>query len=254
MRRSLIMLALAASAALTTAAQAQTGPGTIYYSYQAPAILGGETHCYRVGGDGSNNAELSALPSNLVQSTALATYPGGRQFFNTGDVLGPIPGASANYGDIQLISEHGAVATTMTRFRGPQYIRQDAPKIRPSNDQQDSFLSFFVYDTRNSSYILYRYNGPISDVFAPGFVPFTSDDIRLVPLTIMTINFGIRSWDPTGTMLTYTDSNPAGQTLIYVYDKTTNSSSLVNQGLRISLGRLGAVGRSVSQGQRTLTC
>ncbi len=33
MRRSLILLALAAGAALTTAAQAQTDPGHIYYLY-----------------------------------------------------------------------------------------------------------------------------------------------------------------------------------------------------------------------------
>jgi hypothetical protein len=208
---------------LGTSAVAQTGPGTIYYYFTHST-----TSLYRIQGDGTNNTKLSALPTTLVQSTAFANYPGGRQFFNTGPALGPIPGTTASYGDIQLISEQGAVATVMTDFRGPQYVDQNGPRIRVSNDQRDSFLSFFVYDTRTASYLLCRYNGPVSDVFAPGFAPFTSDDPRLVVLTPMSIKVGIRSWDPTGTLLTYTDTNAAGQTLIYVYDASTNTSILVN--------------------------
>src|SRR6476660_6548292 len=77
MRRSLIMLALAAGAALTTAAQAQTGPGTIYYRYGSST-----TDAYKVSGDGTNNTKLSLSSSpNVHLSTSLANHPGGRQFF-----------------------------------------------------------------------------------------------------------------------------------------------------------------------------
>jgi hypothetical protein len=225
MRRSLIMLALAASAALTTTAQAQTGPGTLYYRYGTNS----PNDVYRVAGDGTGNVKIG--PSPGVITTALATYPGGRQFIGSSVVLGPLPGVAGNYGDIVLYSELNATPTTVTNFRGPQYVDQNGIRVRISNDQRDSFLSFVVYDARTALWIYCRYNGPISDIFHPSFVPFVSDDPRLVPLMSATADYrarGFWSWDRTGTKLTFSDINATGNTLIYIYDATTNSSTLVN--------------------------
>jgi hypothetical protein len=142
--------------------------------------------------------------------------------------VGTVPGTTTGYGDLTLLSEQNATPTTVTNLRGPQYMNSNGPRIRFSNDQRDCFFSFFVYDTRTSSYILVRYNGPISDIFQPGFVPFTSDDPRLVYLTTMSINWGIWDWDPTGTMLTYSGTNAAWKRLIYFYDIINNASTMVN--------------------------
>jgi hypothetical protein len=224
MRRSLIMLALATGAALTTAAQAQTGPGSIYYRYTAST-----NDAYKVSGDGTNNTKLSLLISGNVRlSTSLATYPGGRQFFATSAVLGPIPSTSTSYGDLLLYSEQGGVATKVTNLRGPQYLDQNAPRIRSSNNHQDSFFSFVVYDARIASYLLVRYNGPISDIFLPTFAPFVADDSRLVVLTTTKIEYEHYAWDPTGRLLTYNDRDANGKQLTHLYDVATNTSTLIN--------------------------
>jgi hypothetical protein len=209
----------------SASAHAQTGPGTIYYRYGSP------NEVYRVSGTGTGNVKIGPFPTDPVRSTALTTYPGGRQFLSSSMVLGPIPGVTANYGDIVLYSELNATPTTVTNFRGPQYVDQNGIRARISNDQQDSFLSFVVYDARTALWIYYRYNGPISDIFQPGFVPFVSDDPRLVPLMSATAAYRFRQfwdWDATGTKLTFSDIDAAGKTLIYLYDTTTNSSTLVN--------------------------
>jgi hypothetical protein len=221
MRRKLIMLALAAGAALTTTAEAQTDPGTIYYHN------GTNSDPYKVSGDGTNNLKLWNAPPVGVAVTAFTTYPGGRQLATTTKLAG-IPGTASTYGDVTLLAEQGAIPTTVTNFRGPQYVDGNAPRIRYSNDQQDRFLSFIVYDTRTSSYLLVRYNGPISDFFQAGFVPFTSDDARLVALTTTSVTYAFWDWDPSGTRLTYSYQNSVGKTLIYTYDATTNTSTLVN--------------------------
>jgi len=227
MRRSLIMLALAASAALTTAAQAQTGPGKIYYRYGPNS----PQQVYRVSGTGTGNVQLGPFPIDTVRSTSLETYPGGRQFFGSSQPLGPIPGISGSYGDILLYSEQGATPTTVTNFRGPQYIDQNGIRARFSNDERDSFFSFVAYDTRTALWVYYRYNGPVSDVFQPGFVPLVSDDPRLVPVMSASSAYRYRQfwdWDPTGALLTYSDDDSSGKTVISVFDTTTNTSHVVN--------------------------
>ena len=219
MRRCVLLAILACVSPASV--HAQTGPGTIYYNY-------GPTSAdpYKVSGDGTNNLKLwTGLPS-AVQVTALATYPGGRQLAILTQV-GGIPGTTLTYGDLTLRSEQGATPTTMTNLRGPQYVQMGAPRVRFSNDQRDSFVSFLVYDTRISTYILVRYNGPIADVFQPGFVPFTSDDPRLTTLTVTTL-YDYGTWDSTGTKLFYFGKDAAGNTLVYVYDAVANASTLVN--------------------------
>jgi hypothetical protein len=144
--------------------------------------------------------------------------------------LGPIPGFTDRYGDITLMSEVGVVTTTVTNFRGPQYVSWNGIKARFSNDQQDSFLSFKVYDTRTGQDIIVRYNGPISDLFQPDFIPFVSDDPRLVPVYTSLVSMGksVWSWDASGTKVTLTAADAAGMTLIYIYDTTTSFLTLVN--------------------------
>ena len=121
MLRRHFVLNLLASAVLAAQAQAQTGPGTIYYRYGSTS----PQQVYRVSGDGTGNVQLGPFPVNMVRSTSLNTYPGGRQFLSSSQPLGPIPGISGNYGDIVLYSEQGAAPTTVTNFRGPQYIDQN---------------------------------------------------------------------------------------------------------------------------------
>jgi hypothetical protein len=224
MRRSLIMLALIASASVTTAAQAQTGPGTIYYRYGSPT-----PDTYKVSGNGSNNVKLGLKPGARI--TARADYPGGRQFMTSSAILGPIPGVDANFGDIVLNSELDNTPTTVTNFRGPQYVDQNGIRARFSNDQRDSFLSFVVYDARIDRWIYYRYNGPVSDFFRPDFVPFFSDDPRLVPVLSSDAAHRFRQfwdWNAAGTLLTFSDKDATGKTVISVLDVTTNSSTVVN--------------------------
>jgi hypothetical protein len=184
-----------------------------------------------VSGNGTGNTQLGPFPRDPVRTTALAIYPGGRQFLGSSAPLGPIPGVTGNYGDIILYSEQDATTRTVTNFSGPQYIDQNGIRARLSNDQQDSFLSFVAYDARTDLWIYYRYNGPVSDIFQPGFVPFVSDDPRLVLLMSATSAYRFRQfwdWDPTGTKLTFSDLNAAGKTLVYIYDNESHSSTLVN--------------------------
>jgi hypothetical protein len=226
--------ALFVSTVIATAARAQTGPGAIYYHF------GANSDPYRVSGDGTNNVKLWNAPPFGVAVTAFTTYPGGRQLATTTKLAG-IPGTASTYGDITLLSEQRATPTTVTNFRGPQFVDGNAPRIRYSNDQQDRFLSFIVYDSRTSTYLLVRYNGPISDFFQTGFVPLTSDDPRLVVLTTTSVTYTFWDWDPTGTKLTYSYQNVSGKTLIYVYNTITNTSTLVNNpavtGLDLSIPR-----------------
>ena len=222
-RNSLFLVILIG--AVSTSAHAQTGPGTIYYQYPDASST---NHVYRVSGDGTGNVEIGPYPWAFVGSTALTIYPGGRQFVTGSAVLGPIPGITDNYGDITLYSELNATPTTVTSFRGPQYVRQDSIRARFSNDQRDSFFSFMAYDTRTAFYIHFRYNGPISDIFQLGFSPFVSDDPRLVPVYSSPTPYDVSGWDSTGTKLTLTTVNAAGMTLIYIYDTTTDSLNLVN--------------------------
>jgi hypothetical protein len=222
MRRSRIMLALAASAALTTAAQAQTGPGTIYYQYGSPAVT------YKVAGNGTQNVTVGNVPTPGGRGSALSIYPGGRQFAHA-VMVGTIPGTSLDYADLTLYSETGIVPTTVTRFRGPQYVEQTAPRYQLSNDHQDSFFSFLVYDPRTGNRILYRYNGPLADVFVPGFVPFSSDDPQLTPITTFPENYVIGNWDNSGTKVFYQVSVVwPSDVLLYVFDTTTGTKTLVN--------------------------
>ncbi|WZO99794.1 hypothetical protein EP7_001407 [Isosphaeraceae bacterium EP7] len=225
MRRSLLLLALAINAAQTTAAQTQTGPGTIYYLYGSTT----PRDAYRVSGNGTGTVYLG--PTKGVRTTALEIYPGGRQIFGTAEPLGPIPGVSASYGDLMLISEKGKVPTTVTNFRGPQYLDQNGARCRFSNDQRDSFFSFVVYDTRTSLWVYYRYNGPVSDVFQPDFIPFSSDDPRLEYVISETNDYRFREfydWDPTGTWLTYSDRDAAGRFVTSVHNHQTQTSITVN--------------------------
>lgn len=226
LRRRCFLLALL-TGAIASQAQAQTGPGTIYYRYGSTS----PQQVYRVSGIGTGNVQLGPFPVDMVRSTSLDTYPGGRQFLSSSLPLGPIPGVSADYGDIVLYSEQGAIPTTLTNFRGPQYIDQNGIRARFSNNGQDSFLSFVAYDTRTSLWIYYRYNGPASDFFQPGFVPLESDDPRLVLVMPATPAYRFRQfwdWDPTGTLLTYSDVDASGKTVISVYDTTTGISTVVN--------------------------
>jgi hypothetical protein len=222
MRRSLIMLALAASAALTTAAQAQTGPGTIYYYFGSPATT------YKVAGNGTQNVVVGNVPNPGGRVSALSIYPGGRQFAHA-VMVGTIPGTSLNYADLTLYSERGIIPTPVTRFRGPQYVEETAPRYHPSNNHKDSFFSFLVFDTRTGDRILYRYNGPLADVFAPGFQPFVSDDPRLTPVTTFPENYVMGDWDSSGTKVFYQVSVVwPTDVLLYVFDTTTGVKTLVN--------------------------
>ena len=226
MLRRHFVLKLLAAAVLAAQAQAQTGPGTIYYRYGSTS----PQQVYRVSGDGTGNVQLGPFPVNMVRSTSLNTYPGGRQFLSSSQPLGPIPGISGNYGDIVLYSEQGEAPTTVTNFRGPQYIDQNGMG-RFSNDERDSFFSFVAYDTRTALWVYYRYNGPVSDVFQPGFVPLVSDDPRLVPVMSATSAYRYRQfwdWDTSGALLTFSDVNASGNTVISVFDTTTNTSHVVN--------------------------
>src|SRR5262249_8037906 len=152
---------------------------------------------------------------------------GGHQFFGTTDIQGPIPGTNKNYGQIVLLAEQTGAQTTVTAFGGPQYVDQNGPKHRVSNDQQDSFFSFVVWDTRDASYHLLRYKGPISDLLKPDFVKLTSDDSRLDDLTNTPVS-QIWSWDPTGRWLTYTLLDARGRNQIWIYDAATNTSTKAN--------------------------
>jgi hypothetical protein len=225
LRRSLLLALL--TGAIAAQAQAQTGPGTIYYRYGSSS----PQQVYRVSGNGTGNVQLGPFPVDMVRSTSLNTYPGGRQFLSSSQPLGPIPGVSGSYGDIVLYPEQGGVPTSVTNFRGPQYIDQNAIRARFSNDERDSFFSFVAYDTRTTLWIYFRYNGPVADFFQPGFVPLVSDDPRLVPVMSATAAYHYRQfwdWDPTGALLTYSDVDASGNTVVSVFDTTTNTSHVVN--------------------------
>jgi hypothetical protein len=111
LRRGLLLAVIIG--AVSASAQAQTGPGTIYYHY------GNTTDPYKVSGDGTNNVRLWTAPPIGVAVTAFATYPGGRQLATMVQV-GGIPSTTLTYGDVTLRSEQGATLTTVTNFRGPQ--------------------------------------------------------------------------------------------------------------------------------------
>jgi hypothetical protein len=222
MLRRCLAIALAVSAASATGVRAQTGPGTIYYQYGSPAVT------YKVAGDGTQNTTVGNVPTPGGRVSALSSYPGGRQFARAVPV-GTIPNTNLGFADVTLYSEVGIAPTKITDFRGPQYTEAAAPRYQLSNDHQDSFFSFLVYDTRTGQRILYRYNGPLADVFAPGFVPFTSDDPRLMPLTTFPENYVLGSWDSSGTKIPFqVNVNFPTKVKLFVYDTTTGAKTLVN--------------------------
>jgi hypothetical protein len=211
-----------AAAALTNVAQAQTGPGTIYYVYGSSPVT------YKVAGDGTQNTVIGNVPNPSGRVSALSIYPGGRQIAHS-EGAGTIPGTTIGYGDLWLYSEDGIIPTRLTNFRGPQYTETSAPRYQRSNDHQDSFFSFLVYDTRTGQRILYRYNGPLADVFAPGFEPFTSDDPRLTALSTFPDNNVFGSWDGSGTKLPFqVNVNYPTNVKLYVFDTTTGVKTLLN--------------------------
>jgi hypothetical protein len=230
MRNALLMLAgvtVAAAGVFTADGMAQGGSGVIYYKY------GPAQSCFRVNATGSDNRSLGF--SRVVAGTWLDSYPGGRQFVTDSGRLGPIPGWPDGYfGDIVLVGEQNGVATSVTAFRGPEYVNQNGIRARVSNDGRDSFLSFVVYDSRTGSHHLVRYNGPISDFFQPGFVaPQSTDDPRL----LVARNIGAWeqfNWDSTGTKLIVTDTHNSGAKT-YALDIASNSLSLINDPLASGL-------------------
>jgi hypothetical protein len=234
MRRSPIMLALAATAALSTAAQAQTGPGTIYYQYGSPSAI------YSVNGNGTQNVKVGDLPANAGKVSALSTYPGGRQFQRS-VLAGTIPGTTKNYFDMVFLAEATGAQTTISNFRGPQYI-EDASRYFGSNDHQDSFCSFMVYDAETGERTLYRYNGPLADLFAGDFTPFVSDDPRLAPVANLPNVTAAGGWDGSGTRFFYqlNQTTTPFHKLLYVLDMTTDTH-LINDpavsGFDVELGR-----------------
>jgi hypothetical protein len=234
MIRRCLTMALAISATFATAAQAQTGPGSIYYLYEPTAH-------YRVAGNGTQNVKIGDYPFPTGKVTSLSTYPGGRQLQRP-VVAGTIPGSTASFSDITLYAETTGAPTTVTSFRGPQYI-EFASRYQVSNDHNDSFFSFVAYDPVTGSRILYRSNGPIADVFAPGFQPFVSGDSRLTAVTNMPGVTSTDGWDGSGTLFFFFQASPTtpSNSLLYVYDVTHQSTTLLNDpaisGLSMEVGR-----------------
>jgi hypothetical protein len=134
-----------------------------------------------------------------------------------------------DYLDVILYAEQTGAQTVVTNFRGPQYIK-GASCWHVSNDHQDSFFSFAAYDASTGQRILYRYNGPLAAVFAPGFTPFVSNDPRLTALTLVPDTNSVAGWDGTGTKYLYdtaSGANPSNY-LVYGFDTVTGTTTLIN--------------------------
>jgi hypothetical protein len=175
--------------------------GVIYY-------LSGPT-LYRVNGDGTGQSLLATTPADLQRPTARSDYRGGRRFFWNQNV-GTIPGTSLGYDNIMVWNQAGGTKR-LTAFNGPLYTPTYYTRNLWSNDGQDSFFSFFVYDATTARYHVFRANVTAAQVADPGFQPLVPGDPRLEVITDWTSLTEDCSWHHSGSKLYYLDSRVTGQ-------------------------------------------
>jgi hypothetical protein len=210
----LLAIAAAAFGALVSTASAQES--TLIY-WNGPSPYPDSMRYYKVAGDGTGFTHVNDYIRNTFFVTSLSSYPGGRRFF-TEDHYGPtVPVPNGSNHDclhmVLLSEQNGFAPLQFTDFRGqvghlglPEYIVSGHGLV--SNDGLDRFVSFQTYHPSTGQSHIVRYNGPVSDFFAPGFVPFVPGDPRLTyvysfPWGSPTSPGGdlARTWDSTGTKL-----------------------------------------------------
>jgi hypothetical protein len=176
--------------------------GVIYYrdGYPGPAT-------YQVHGDGTGQSLLEASLT-LGRPTSMSDYLGGRIFFWTQSV-GTIPGTTYGYGNIMVWNQAGS-SKPVTAFNGPVYATTYS-RTRWSNDGQDSFFSFYGYDSTTARWHVYRANVTAAEAANPDFQPLISGDTRLEEVTSWAQLPDDYAWHPSGTKLFYLDQRFTGQ-------------------------------------------
>jgi hypothetical protein len=203
-RRSLVGVLLAFLAA-PVPALAQ-GMGVIYYRSGSPT-----TSTYQVNGDGTGQRLVAATPE-IQRPTSKSDYPGGHLFFWNQNV-GTVPGTTQQYGNIMVWNEAGNTKP-LTAFTGPLYTTTWYTRNKWSNDGQDTFFSFFVYDSMTTRYHVYRANVTAAQIADPGFAPLAPGDGRSEEITNWARLPNEYAWHPSGTKLYYVDQRISGRFLI----------------------------------------
>lgn len=191
-RTSFATLATLLALTTSTTAQAQS-QGTIYFSVQ-----GG---MHSVDGNGTN---YTPLPVESGRASGLS-YPNGRLFLSRPQV-GPIPNhpTGAGYADV-IANDVAGGGVQVTNFRGPLWVLSAAP-AKWSNDLQDTFISFSVYDSVSGRYGICRAWVTGLGIASPGFVPLTMDDTLpggRLELVLDTADRQVPVWNGDGTKFVY---------------------------------------------------
>src|SRR5262249_44565393 len=154
--------------ALATIAQDRAqAQGTIYFS------VNGQSSLYSVDGNG-NYFTTYSTPTGVPSGRS--DYPTGRLFL-TRPGIGTIPGTGITYTDV-LAHDITGSTVQVTNFRGPLWVVA-LSLVQWSNDSQDTFISFCVYDANTGLYNQYRAWVSGQDIASPGFAPLTPQDGRL---------------------------------------------------------------------------
>jgi hypothetical protein len=201
MRRSLLALFFALF--LAPGPALAQGMGVIYYR--------SGTTFYQVNGDGTGQSLVATTPTTIQRPTASSSYPGGRIFF-WNQTVGTIPGQTSGttYGNIMVWNQSGTTKQ-LTAFNGPLYTPTYYTRNLWSNDGQDFFFSFFVYDNATSHWHVYRANVTAAQVADPSFQPLAPGDARLEVVTDWVHSSDEYAWHPSGTKLYYLDQRVTGQ-------------------------------------------
>jgi hypothetical protein len=194
-RRSLLGLLLALLAAPVPAIA--QGMGVIYYRSGSPT-----TPTYQVNGDGTGQRLVATTPE-IQRPTSRADYPGGRLFF-WNQPVGTVPATTQQYGNIMVWNQAGNTKP-VTAFTGPLYTTTWYTRNKWSNDGQDTFFSFYVYDSATARYHVYRANVTAAEVADPSFQALAPGDARLEEVTNWSGLSDDYTWDRFGTRLYYLD-------------------------------------------------
>lgn len=132
------------------------------------------------GSEVSSSVDVTTGTDTVVpqgKPTHRSDYPSGRLYYVRA-TTGVVPGTPINRCDHYLQDVAGN-RVLVTDIEGPDYYCMGGGAYLVSNDGNDSFYSFWVYEPSAARYLFLRANITPWDVLAPDFVPLTMGDPRL---------------------------------------------------------------------------
>lgn len=177
-RRAFILQAACGLLAMLLAAPA---PALAQDLIHFKVVTTANTTQYEVEDDGANLQPL-LIPFTSGQvnlSTARSDYSGGRQYLYTqSQSQGRKKKNTVQYNDIRVWSQGSGQSKDLTNFPAP--LSASAYFGRWSNNGQDSFVSFMVYDGTTGVSRIYRALVSADEIASPSFVAISSlSDPRL---------------------------------------------------------------------------